>query len=158
MTDPNNPYNRVQTAGGEIRGYELEVQGTWSQIDLIASYTKVDAKLQENGQDTVNISAVPEEQASAWVTYRFADQLAGLRIGLGARYTGTTYDGADNDLLETDSYTLVDGMIGYELENWFISLNGRNLTDKEHLTSCLARGDCFAGESRTVTADIRYKF
>jgi iron complex outermembrane receptor protein len=158
MTDPNDPNNRVQTAGGEIRGYELEVQGTWSQIDLIASYTKVDAKLQENGQDTVNISAVPEEQASAWVTYRFADQLAGLRIGLGARYTGTTYDGTDNDLLETDSYTLVDGMIGYELENWFISLNGRNLTDKEHLSSCLGRGDCFAGEARTVTADIRYKF
>lgn len=158
MTDPNDPTNRIQAAGGEIRGYELEVQGTWSQIDLIASYTKVDAKLQEQGQDTVNISAVPEEQASAWVSYRFADQLAGLRIGFGARYTGTTYDGTDNEALETDSYTLVDGMIGYELENWFVSLNGRNLTDKEHLTSCLGRGDCFAGEARTVTADVRYKF
>jgi iron complex outermembrane recepter protein len=158
MTDPNDPTNRIQTAGGEIRGYELEVQGTWDQIDLIASYTKVDAKLQEQGRDTVNISAVPEEQASAWVTYRFADQLAGLRVGLGARYTGTTYDGSDNKDLETDTYTLVDGMIGYELENWFLSLNARNLTDKEHLTSCLGRGDCFAGEARTVTADVRYKF
>ncbi len=158
MTDPNDPTNRIQAAGGEIRGYELEVQGTWSQIDLIASYTKVDAKLQEQGQDTVNISAVPDEQASAWVSYRFADKLAGLRIGLGARYTGTTYDGSDSEALETDSYTLVDGMIGFELENWFLSLNARNLTDKEHLTSCLGRGDCFAGEARTVTADVRYKF
>ena len=158
MDDPTTPNNQIQAGGGEIRGYELEVQGTWSQIDLIASYTKLDAKLQEQGRDTVNISAVPEEQASAWVTYRFADQLAGLRVGLGARYTGTTYDGSDNALLETDSYTLVDAMVGYEMENWFLSLNGRNLTDKEHLTSCLSRGDCFAGESRTVTADVRYKF
>ncbi len=158
MDDPSVPNNKIQSAGGEIRGYELEVQGTWDQIDLIASYTKLDAKLQENGQDTVNISAVPDEQASAWVSYRFADKLAGLRIGLGARYTGTTYDGSDNEALETDSYTLVDGMIGYELENWFLSLNARNLTDKEHLTSCLGRGDCFAGEARTVTADVRYKF
>ncbi|BFM15991.1 TonB-dependent siderophore receptor [Maricurvus nonylphenolicus] len=156
--DPLNPGFSIQTGGSEIRGYELEVQGTWSQVDLIASYTKLDAKHQEDGKDTVNISTIPEEQASAWVTYRFADELAGLRIGLGARYTGKTYDGTDNELLETDSYTLVDGMIGYELENWFISLNGRNLTDKEHLTSCLGRGDCFAGEARTVTADVRYKF
>lgn len=158
IPDPSNPSFKIQSGGSEIRGYELEVQGSWSQIDLIASYTKLDAKLQEGGQDTVNIDSVPEEQASAWVTYRFADQLAGLRVGLGARYTGTAYDGTDNADLETDSYTLVDGMIGYELENWFLSLNARNLTDKEHLTTCLGRGDCFAGESRTITADIRYSF
>ncbi len=158
MDDPAIPNNQVQAAGGEIRGYELEVQGSWSHIDLIASYTKLDAKLQEGGRDTVYISAVPEEQASAWVTYRFAEQLSGLRVGLGARYTGTTYDGSDNKALETDSYTLIDGMVGYEMENWFLSLNARNINDKEHLTSCLSRGDCFAGESRTITADVRYKF
>ncbi len=158
MDDPAIPNNQVQAAGGEIRGYELEVQGSWSQIDLIASYTKLDAKLQEGGRDTVYISAVPEEQASAWVTYRFAEQWSGLRVGLGARYTGTTYDGSDNKALETDSYTLIDGMVGYEMESWFLSLNARNINDKEHLTSCLNRGDCFAGESRTITADVRYKF
>ena len=157
-TDPNNVLSQIQVES-EIDGYELEVQGTLGQFDFIAGYTKLDAtRKPEDGGSSTKLEAVPEEQASAWVTHRFANQLTGFRVGLGARYVGTTYDGSDNRELETDSFTLYDAMLGYELKNWFFSLNGRNITNKEHLNSCLARGDCFAGEERTVSADVRYKF
>lgn len=158
ITDPLDPVNQVQAAGTNISGVELEIQASWEQIDLIASYTKVDAKYRQFGQDTTRVEAVPEEQLSAWATYRFTDDLFGLRIGLGARHVGQTWDGSDNEALTTDRYTLLDGMVGYEVNDWFISLNARNLTDKTHLTSCLNRGDCFAGEARTLTADARYNF
>ena len=157
-TNPADPLSQIQVEA-EINGYELEAQGSLGQFDFIASYTSLDAKRKpENGGSSTKLEAVPEEQASAWLTYRLADQLTGLRVGLGSRYVGKTYDGTDNADLETDAYTLFDAMIGYEMENWFLSLNGRNITDKRHLNSCLARGDCFAGEERTVSADVRYKF
>ncbi|WP_420589520.1 TonB-dependent siderophore receptor [Bacterioplanoides sp.] len=158
ITNPANPLGRIQ-AESEINGYELEAQGSLGQFDFIASYTNLDAnrKPQAGGSKT-KLEAVPEEQASAWVTYRLADELTGLRVGLGSRYVGKTYDGTDNKDLETDAYTLFDAMVGYEMKNWFFSVNGRNITDKRHLNSCLSRGDCFAGEERTVSADVRYKF
>jgi len=158
VTDPTDPTNQVQAAGAKISGFELEMQATWEQLDLIASYTKIDAKYQQFGQDTANIEVVPEEQASVWASYRFAENFYGLRVGLGARYVGQTWDGSDSDVLKTDSYALVDGMVGYEMADWFFSLNGRNLSGKRHITSCLSRGDCFVGEARTLTADVRYNF
>jgi len=158
VTDPTDPTNQVQAAGAKISGFELEMQATWEQLDLIASYTKIDAKYQQFGQDTANIEVVPEEQASVWASYRFAENFYGLRVGLGARYVGQTWDGSDSDVLKTDSYALVDGMVGYEMADWFFSLNGRNLSGKRHITSCLSRGDCFVGEARTLTADVHYNF
>jgi len=158
VTDPSDPTNQIQAAGAKISGVELEMQATWAQVDLIASYTKVDAKYQQLGLETTHVEAVPEELLSAWATYRFTDDLFGLRVGLGARHVGKTWNGSDNEALSTDSYTLVDGMVGYEVNDWFLSLNGRNLADKQHITSCLNRGDCFVGEARTLTADVRYSF
>jgi len=33
-----------------------------------------------------------------------------------------------------------------------------NLTDKVQITTCLARGDCFYGQRRTLTASATYRF
>jgi iron complex outermembrane receptor protein len=49
-------------------------------------------------------------------------------------------------------------MIGYEFDNIDINFNIKNLSDKTVVTSCLYRGDCFYGQRRTVTANIKYKF
>jgi iron complex outermembrane recepter protein len=49
-------------------------------------------------------------------------------------------------------------MIGFEAENWDVTLNARNLFDKKHVTTCLARGDCFYGERRTVALKLTSKF
>ena len=49
-------------------------------------------------------------------------------------------------------------MIGYDWDNYSVSLDVDNLTDKTVLTSCLARGDCFYGQQRTIMANFRYNF
>ena len=57
--------------------------------------------------------------------------LQGLRGGVGVRYT---------------------------LRHWDSTLNVRNAADKAYLTTCLARGDCFVGERRSVVGRVVYRF
>lgn len=65
MSDPNNPANQVQSGELEFTGFELELAANWAQFDLIANYSTSD--LDES------LSAVPEDQYSAWGIYRFAN-------------------------------------------------------------------------------------
>ena len=58
----------------------------------------------------------------------------------------------------TDSVVLGDLLLGYETENWDLTLNARNITDENYYATCLARGDCFPGEQRTVVARIARRF
>jgi iron complex outermembrane recepter protein len=83
------------------------------------------------------------------------------------RHVGKTSDGSAyvamngvvlNDPLTTPSYTLLDAMLGYEMGDYDVSLQVQNLTDKTVITSCLNRGDCFYGQRRSVSANLRYKF
>ncbi len=79
-----------------------------------------------------------------------ADPPFGLRevtIG-GVRYIGVSWDGTDT--LQTPDYTLFDAMIKYETGPWRLQINATNLTDKRHIATCLARGDCFPGIGPTV--------
>jgi len=41
---------------------------------------------------------------------------------------------------------------------WRLQVNASNLFDKRHVTSCVARGDCFLGIGRTVLGSVTYKF
>ncbi|TMP42201.1 TonB-dependent siderophore receptor [Pseudoalteromonas citrea] len=117
--------------------------------------------------DTAPLSATPKHMLNTWITYRPEQSFEGFKVGAGFRYVGETYDGsrditfmgqAINTRKVTDSYTLFDFMIGYEFDNIDINLNVKNLSDKTVVTSCLYRGDCFYGQRRTVTANIKYKF
>lgn len=148
----------AQIGEATITGVELELQATWDQIDVIASYSTTETEAANTQNKTYRIAAIPEDMASLWGTYRFAGDWQGLRVGVGVRDIGRSWDGLDNKAISISGYTLYDAMLGYEMENWFFSVNARNLEDKTHYTSCLARGDCFAGERRTITADLRYNF
>ncbi len=117
--------------------------------------------------DTAPLSAMPKHMLNTWVTYRPEQLLEGFKIGAGFRYVGETYDGsrditfmgqAINTHKVTDKYTLFDFMIGYEFDNIDINLNVKNLSDKTVITSCLYRGDCFYGQRRTITANVKYSF
>ncbi|MDK1286468.1 TonB-dependent siderophore receptor [Pseudoalteromonas umbrosa] len=119
------------------------------------------------GTDDVPLSATPEHLASIWATYRADNLLEGLKFGAGIRYVGKTFDGSRSvsvgsveyhKALTTDSFTLYDMMVGYQLNDYELSLNIDNLTDKTVITSCLYRGDCFYGQRRTVTANLKYRF
>ena len=49
-------------------------------------------------------------------------------------------------------------MVAYDAGDWRVAFNVVNLTDKVHITQCLARGDCFYGQARTYTLTSTYRF
>jgi iron complex outermembrane receptor protein len=166
LIDPNG-----QIQGGEVtaKGVELEAQLAWQQLDIYASYAYTDAYVSQSnmlGEEGADLSAVPEQQASVWATWRLA-RVDGMKVGGGVRHVGKTSDGSAyvamngvvlNDPLTTPSYTLLDAMLGYEMGDYDVSLQVQNLTDKTVITSCLDRGDCFYGQRRSFSANLRYKF
>jgi iron complex outermembrane receptor protein len=174
ITDKNrkksvSPELTLQEGEIEIQGFELEAQLEWEQVDVYASYAYTDSKNVTGEQHLKNakLSAMPDHMISAWATYRPKNFLPGLKLGLGGRYIGKTSDGSvdviinnvqQHTALTTDSYTIFDLLIGYEFEQFDLSINVDNITDKTVVTSCLARGDCFYGQRRTVTASVKYRF
>lgn len=167
VNDPDapNPNGQIQVGEVEIEGVELEAQLAWESMDVYASYAYTDAVISKSNNPSEvgkTLSATPDQQASVWATYR-PESWGGFKVGAGVRYVGNTSDGyvnynGENIFLETPSYTLFDAMIGYEWDNYSFSLDVDNLTDKTVLTSCLARGDCFYGQQRTIMANFRYNF
>ncbi|MDP2561704.1 TonB-dependent siderophore receptor [Psychrobium sp. 1_MG-2023] len=160
----------LQDGEVNIQGFELEAQLEFDQVDVYASYaytTTENLSSHQPGRKGAELAAMPDHMLSTWLTYRPADLLDGLKLGLGYRYVGETSDGTSNVVvngttmhkaLRTDSYDVIDMMIGYEFGQFDINLNVDNLTDEMNITSCLARGDCFYGQRRTVTANVRYRF
>lgn len=158
-SDPVNPFASVQSGEVGIQGFEVEAQHKWHDFNLLASYTITNAEVEKSndGNEGFNVEVVPDQMASAWVTYRPSSFWQGFKTGAGIRYVGETWDGADT--IQTESYTLGDAMVGYEFEEGVdVTLNAHNITDEEYLTSCLARGDCFLGERRTVMLNVTHRF
>jgi iron complex outermembrane receptor protein len=154
LNNPNSLVNAPSQQGGvaEITGVELEGTVALGQFRVEGNVGRLDT----TDPDGFRLASVPEVQASTWIGYRPQDRWSGFKAGIGVRYVGDSYDGIDS--LKTPSYTLGDFMIGYETERWDFALNVRNVTDREYMATCLARGDCFPGESRTVVGRAVMKF
>ncbi|MFC6632130.1 TonB-dependent siderophore receptor [Microbulbifer taiwanensis] len=163
-TDPVNPTFDVQTGEVTIDGVELEASGSWGNFNLIANFSTTNTEVTDSNDPAElgdALQAVPEQQFSVWGNYEFSSWVPGLNLGLGLRHVGESYTGIDDNPVFPDSnpdYTLYDATIGYVVDSWKFQLNAKNLTDEVHTTSCLARGDCFYGERRYVTAEARYTF
>ena len=156
--DPTNPLLSIQIGEVRIRGAELEVlTKVTPNLDLIGAYSYTDARVASGDNAGTHVETVPLHQASLWGKYRLAALgLPNVTVGAGARYTGTTWDGADN--FQTPAYTLFDAMLRYDTGPWALQVNATNLADKRHVTTCLARGDCFYGMGRTVIGKVTYRF
>ena len=152
------PTYAIQTGAVAIRGFEIEGIGKLTEnLKVIAGYSYTDAQY-DGDQNTGNqIESVPKHLASLWGIYEF-DQfgLKGWSVGAGARYIGASWDSSNT--IRTPGVTLFDAMIAYEEDNWRWSINAKNLEDKEYLSTCLNRGDCFVGTARTITTGLTYKY
>ena len=157
-SDPTNPLISAQTGQVRIRGAELEVLSRVTpDLDLIGAYSYLDARVESGDNAGKRVETVPDHQASLWAKYRLsALGLPGVTVGGGVRYIGVSWDGTDT--IRTPDYTLFDAMIRYENGPWRFQVNASNLADKRHVTTCLARGDCFFGLGRTVLSSLTYKF
>ncbi|MCO7224557.1 TonB-dependent siderophore receptor [Pleionea sp. CnH1-48] len=163
---PVSPTASASIGEVEVSGFEIEAQLEWDEVDVYASYTKTDTEITRSNDPALpqgsELESVPDQMLSVWATYRPEEFWHGFKVGGGARHVGESFFFALNNNVPTptttDSYTLVDLMVGYEFDNVDLSLNIANVTDKMVVTTCLSRGDCFYGQERTVTANLRYRF
>lgn len=170
----NDVFN-VARQTGETRSQGLEIEGVASlnrNLDLIASYTYTDIEITKsdfvdgNGkaEEGTAPAGVPEHAINLWADYRLHDGvLRGLSFGAGVRrIIGTTGyvlgNAATPDRLP--AYTVVDGLVAYELdEHWRLALNTNNLLDEKYVQSCYyASTMCFYGEERNLVASVRYNW
>lgn len=148
--DPSSP-TTVHQVGATSRGWELSMKANLGGLSLLANYTRLDATNEQSGE---RLPWVAEKQASTWAMYRWDN---GLRIGAGVRYLGDNVGSGGAPTVP--SVTLFDAMIGYRIGPWDLSVNARNLADKEYVSWCRGAGfDCGYGARRTVNANVRYHF
>ncbi|MBC9250733.1 hypothetical protein A9179_10640 [Pseudomonas alcaligenes] len=150
----------VQIGEVRSRGLELEAQANLTEnVSLVASYTKLDPETTKSGrkEEEGKIPAnVADEMASVWANYQFRGGLLdGLGFGAGVRHTSSSY-GDNTETLEVPSYTLLDAMLSYRIQNVHLQLNANNLTDKEYITACDYY--CWYGNRRNVIASATYEF
>lgn len=158
---PNAPTQ--QEGVTEIQGVEFELltslDTALGDLGLEFNASRLDIE-DPNGNP---LPSVPETQASAWASLR-PTALPDLRLGLGVRHlgenqsNGTSVVTGEPVVITTDSVTLVDALVAYDFADWSAALNVRNAFDEDYYATCLARGDCFPGEERTVNLRLTRAF
>lgn len=149
------PSTYVSSGELSLQGMELEAIHGFGDFFLQAGYTILNTHdLSAPGQP--RLGSVPEQEASAWLLWRPHGPTEGFKAGLGVHYNGASLD--DSNTLETPSYAILDAMIGYEWENWDVTLNATNLADKEYVATALSRGDAYYGNRRFVGVTVRHNF
>jgi iron complex outermembrane recepter protein len=153
--------SNLYTQKGKItsRGIEMEAATSFGdRWDVIGSYSFTQAKYGitdnplEKGQQ---VEAIPKHLASGWLTKRFAiGDISGFRAGLGVRYIGESFN--STHIVKTPDVTLFDAMLGLDHGNWRYALNASNLADREYVSTCLTRGDCWIGARRAAIATATY--
>jgi iron complex outermembrane receptor protein len=149
----------VQEGAITSKGGEIEFTGKLTKnLKLAGGYSYTLAQYDDNSAvDGNQIESVPKHMASLWGVWEF-DQpdLKGWSVGAGARYIGSSADA--NEAIEVPAVTLFDAMIAYEVEHWRWQITAQNIEDKEVVTTCLSRGDCFLGQARTIITGLTYKY
>ncbi len=186
---------QIQIGEVRVRGVELEGRGKVAPgFDVVAAASYTDAIITQ-GTPAIAATATnsgtptttgtrqlgtPEWAASTFLSYdlgksgKVRGPLAGLSFGGGVRYVGGS-DGTTSYLVvnnvttfqrfTTDSFVLVDALIGYQLgqasaalEGWSVAVNAANLFDKTHITACPFNNSCYYGAPRTVIGSLRFNW
>ncbi|QZN95824.1 TonB-dependent siderophore receptor [Symbiopectobacterium purcellii] len=161
----NEQIGRVESRGAEA---EIHTQIT-PALSLMSAYSYTEAETKESINASIPAgnrpAATPRHMASAWGTYVVRDgPLAGLALGTGARYIGSSY-GDNQESFSVPHYILYDAMVSYDLgsaaSQWkgaVLQINVNNLTDKHYVASCSNSEACFYGAGRTIIATVSYRW
>ncbi|GLK77416.1 ligand-gated channel [Methylopila jiangsuensis] len=174
----------VRSRGFEVEGKASLAEG----LNLTASYAYTDMKVLETSESTTlkdddvishkgkRPVAVPEHTATIWADYAFqpSNALNGLTVGGGVRYISSTFGTASNVWNEpgyirkpskVPGFTLVDAAVTYDfgkrnprLDGFSVTVNAKNLFDKDYIAACNGFGSCTFGEGRMVLATARYRW
>ncbi|QDR82985.1 TonB-dependent siderophore receptor [Sporomusa termitida] len=150
------PEYNVQTGEVASKGLELEAQLTPVKgLNIIAAYTFLDNKTTKStvATDIGNRTAgIAKHVASLWTDYTIQEgKLKRLGFGGGLRYIGSRYNSANT--VKHSGVVVTDAMIRYDLDEWRLALNARNLFDKFYDV-----GTGYAGEGRTVLLTATHRW
>lgn len=170
--EPTHAGFSVQTGEVRVRGVELSASlALMDNFNLIASYTYNALQTTKANVDTTGFDPTgrvpwyyPKQIASLWADYKFeSGTVAGLRIGGGVRYVGSSYNGP-HQLYTVPDYTVFDAVINYDLgaasaslRGWELGINANNLFDKIYLARC-SEINCSYGIRRTILANLKYRW
>jgi iron complex outermembrane receptor protein len=166
--DPSHPFARVQLGEVAVRGFDIEARAQLTQgLGLIASYAYLDNEVTKSSAPVdigKRLAATPVHQGSLWADYTIqGGAFAGLGIGGGIRYVGSSYDVGNT--VKIPSYTLVDASVQYDLGKLAPALNGaklsvvaKNLFDTYYVSQCGNVPGCTLGSRHTVLATLSYRW
>ncbi|QIW15625.1 ferrioxamine B receptor [Pasteurellaceae bacterium RH1A] len=149
---------QVQTGKANSKGVEVQTDlNITDNLSTTLAYTYM--KATTTGTEKVRKAIYPRHTYSAFVNYAFNDTaLAGLKVGAGVRYVGSSTNGSTTATEYVPAYTLVDLMAKYDInQNWAVQVNASNLANKKYVSACDA-SYCYRGEGRRVTGNLTYKF
>ncbi|MGS0894582.1 TonB-dependent siderophore receptor [Burkholderia stagnalis] len=157
------------TQAGKVRSRGVDLSATTElvrNLNLIASYTYLDNILvQGTTYQGKSLAQIPKQSASAWLDYLIArGPFAGLQIGAGVRYLGSTW-GDPANTFKVPSTTLFDLVLNYDLQRLSpvldgttVALDATNLTNRKYIASCTSAMYCFVGQDRTITVTLTYRW
>ena len=171
--DPADTRYSTQSGEAESRGLEFEAKASLAEgLNLALSYAYTETEVTKANPNASGVSRegkqlpfAPKHQAAAWIDYGFDGQrLAGFGLGGGLRYIGASFGDADN-LYRSDSATLVDLALRYDLGRLLPQAPGAqlgvditNLFDKDYVSTCISATGCYWGNRRTVLATAKYRW
>lgn len=149
-----------------VQGVELSAIGQITPAwQLIAGLANTSAKVIEGSRTGTTTGAAvrysPKLTATLWSTYKLP---FGLTVGGGVRYVDTqarsTNTAAVAFVPQVPSYTVLDAMLGYEVnKNFSLQLNVFNLTDKFYIARINNAGNrATIGTPRAAVATATLKF
>lgn len=150
----------AETQLGEVnsRGLELEAKANITPgLKATAAFTALDLDIKKDANPALvgkTPYVVPQVQGSAFLDYTIQESaLAGLSVGGGVRYVGSSW--ADNEnTLKVPAATVFDARIGYKRDNWGAKLSVTNLFDKAYVASCQTQYSCGYAEGRTALLTV----
>ena len=161
------PGIRGKTQNGEIESSGLEIEGKFQIGEpwvVTASYAYLDSEYsRDNELQGLEVQQAPRHLASVWAHYK--NLLPGLSVGAGARHVARRvygYEGKGSpsvNELYLSSRTLLDFNAEYVINKFTVSLDARNLTNKETF-SCYSEGYgyCVPDDGRELSIKLRYDY
>lgn len=158
VTDPDDITRQIQIGEQEVQGAELELSGQiLPDWDILATLAYNDSEISKDteGREGKELSDIPELSGSLASQYFINAQ---WRVGLGVFYRGERFADLDNNT-RLDDYVRVDANLEYEYRNLGISLNLRNLFDKNYIqTGGVSAVTALPAAPRAVDLELSYRF
>lgn len=169
-TDPDETHfcsgSRCDVQTGEVTSRGVEVgltMGLAEGLKAIASYSYNPVEVTKStvaGEAGRQQADTPIHTASLWTDYTIQEgNLAGLGFGGGLRFIGRTTSSAGD--VSTAPQLIDEGMVRYDVEDWRLSMNVKNLFDRQIEYSCSKstyEESCYLNEPLTVTGRLSRKF